>query len=116
MPVKSAGNVPIEGRFKGRKFSEITKKMFYKVSFLEEESPVVLLCYNCAFKLPTYQEIDWSRSGDVQNSEIEELPFYELVNRKFTCPAKNCVKILNFQEFKEKNCCEGATNPLLAWI
>ena len=90
--------------------------MFYKVNFLEEESPVVLLCCNCAFKLPTYQEIDWSRTGDVQSSQIEELPFYELVNRRFTCPANNCAKILNFQEFKEKNCCEGATNPLLAWI
>ena len=90
--------------------------MFDKVNFLERASPVVLLCYNCVFKLPSYQEIDWSETADVQNSEIEELPFYELVNRRFTCPADNCPKILNFKEFKEKNCCEGATNPLLGRI
>ena len=89
--------------------------MFYKVKILDRTSPVVLLCNNCAFKLPMYQEIDWSSAGDVQTSEIEELPFFELINRRFSCPAGNCRKILKFQQFKEKNCCEGATNPLLAF-
>ena len=84
--------------------------MFDKVTFCRIDAPVLLFCENCAFKLPSYEEIEWSMEED--QTLIEKLPVYELEGRRFKCPAKNCEKILKFDEFKEKSCCEAATNPL----